>query len=443
MAKIKESKYNYNLNFDDKVICLNGVSNTMLLFRKNEYEHIFKELILKDDFQNNYPTLSAKLLQFGFLVENFEEELDQIRFQHNLNIFGSGPFWITINPTLDCNLKCWYCEINKSNIHSGKRMLDDVQKKVNFFIENIVYEKKAPGIHLDWFGGEPLLYFYQVMKPISTHTLNLTKKTSIKYSSHVTTNGLLINKKMINDFKNINLNSFQITLDGNEQKHNKIRGLKGESSFYQIVNNINLLCDLIDDVKITLRINYDKNTLNDIDKLTEHFTEKSRKKILVDFQRVWQVKQVKDAENNLLKNAIKIFSSQGYKISTYGFKAGKNYACYADRLNNISINYDGKVYKCTAGGYQTENSIGYLSESGNLVITNKKLYNMWFSKLNIDNHNCISCSYLPICNGICGQKKVDIRRGKLDFNNACLKKTSEINVNSFLLNEARNRGLIC
>jgi len=442
MKKLIESKYNYTTYFEENVICLNGISKQMLMFKSSEYEHIFKNLILKDNFTKAYPSLSLKLLELGFLIENDYEELDNIRFRHNLDIFSSNIYWLTINPTLDCNLNCWYCDINKTNRHIGKSMNGTIKGRIKLFIDKLIYEKKVAGIHLDWFGGEPMLYFNEVIKPLSVYAQKAAIRNELSFSNHITTNGLIISKSSLDSFREIGLNSFQITLDGCEEKHNKIRALAGKSSFKEIVQNINAIGDNISDARITLRINYDKTTLSNISSLVDKFSKKSKEKILIDFQRVWQVGRVEADENLLLKNAINLFSESGFKISTYGFKIGKTHACYSDRYNHIAINYDGKVYKCTARGYNEENSIGYLDNQGELIIKNKKLYNMWFASNNIENKYCLNCSFLPLCMGICSQKKVDIRQGKLLFKNACLKETSEINIDTFLINEAKKRMII-
>lgn len=50
-----------------------------------------------------------------------------------------------------------------------------------------------------------------------------------------------------------------------------------------------MLPEIIPNVKITLRINYDKKTLYGISDIIPLITENAKKHIDVDFQRVWQI----------------------------------------------------------------------------------------------------------------------------------------------------------
>lgn len=95
---------------------------------------------------------------------------------------------------------------------------------------------------------------------------------------------------MITDMENLHLNSYQIPIDGNEKHHDTIKCTesKGET-FRQVINNINMLADIVPNVNITLRINYDKKTLYRIEDIILLISENAKKHIHVDFQKVWQI----------------------------------------------------------------------------------------------------------------------------------------------------------
>ena len=438
--KYMESKFNYFTCHNNHVICYNGLTSQMLVLRKGEYYKIFKDLILREEFHQEFPKLWEKMLEF--LIKNNENEIDAIKFRNKLVIFHDSKYILTINPTLDCNLNCWYCDINSSGDHKGKKMDVDLIKRIKKLVSNLIEYEKIAGIHLDWFGGEPLLYFKEVVLPIAYFTKEHADNNKIPFSSHITTNGTLLNEELILLCRDVGINSFQITLDGSEEKHNKVRKLVNESSFLKIIENINLICKLMENSRITVRINYDKNTLKDITSLTDYFSDITKEKIVVDFQRVWQIDRVDENENESLKEAICYFESKGFNVVSYGFKVGKPFSCFADKYSHFLINYDGLIYKCTSQGYNDANTIGYISNDGQIKINNTNLYNMWFAEGSFENEQCLSCKYLPLCLGPCSQKKVDIKNGILNFDNACLKKTSEINIDTFLLNEARKRKLV-
>lgn len=95
----------------------NTLSNSMVCFTEEEYAEIEWLLNNLEDFEKLYPTLFTKMKQSGFIIEDFDE-LDYIKLRNKLSTFEDSTYHLTINPTLDCNLKCWYCstEYKKQSI---------------------------------------------------------------------------------------------------------------------------------------------------------------------------------------------------------------------------------------------------------------------------------------------------------------------------------------
>jgi uncharacterized protein len=211
------------------------------------------------------------------------------------------------------------------------------------------------------------------------------------------------------------LRNFQITLDGDKITHNKIRFLKGkQGSFQTIVNNINLLSEYEENI-IMVRINYTEETLKSIDSILNNFSEKAKEKINISFQQVWQdaFKGYCSAEWQKQN-----FKSQGFKINP--FQLNTNYhVCYADRINEAVINYDGRVFKCTARNFTTQPEDGILKPDGNIEwhIPN---FVARFGNATFENSNCLNCSIMPVCMGPCSQKMVEFEEGQ-DFQPFCLR----------------------
>lgn len=78
-----------------------------------------------------------------------------------------------MNPTTDCIFNCWYCDQHSQ--HKGG-MTEDIKNKILKHIEYMVNIDKITGLHLDWFGGEPLIYFNEVMMPISQYGIEIAEK---------------------------------------------------------------------------------------------------------------------------------------------------------------------------------------------------------------------------------------------------------------------------
>lgn len=84
---------------------------------------------------------------------------------------------------------------------------------------------------------------------------------------------------MIDFLKDYNC-MFQITLDGDKEQHNKVKAIKGIDTFQLAINNIYKLTDEIPLSKIWVRINYDMDTLKNIDKIYNKLDGLNRKKYI-------------------------------------------------------------------------------------------------------------------------------------------------------------------
>lgn len=121
----------------------------------------------------------------------------------------------------DCNLRCRYCYLNY-----GKYKQDNTHNievgKAKKAIE-LILESFPEGIgFIQFFGGEPLLAFKQVVEIHDYVTDRFTELKIDKPSFGLVTNGLLIDKEKI-EFFNKNKIKITISIDGDEQIHNLVR----------------------------------------------------------------------------------------------------------------------------------------------------------------------------------------------------------------------------
>ena len=75
---------------------------------------------------------------------------------------------LIIMPTEQCNFRCQYCY---ESFKFGKMSLEMQDAIINFVRKNIY---KYTEVHLDWYGGEPLLAF-DVIQYISENVLKICK----------------------------------------------------------------------------------------------------------------------------------------------------------------------------------------------------------------------------------------------------------------------------
>ena len=113
-------------------------------------------------------------------------------------------------------------------------------------------------------GLEVNLYcnFDEIIVPLSEQLRDINdRKMDCHFFTQATTNGSLITEERAKKMNELGMKHFQITLDGDEKRHNRIRNMNGAPSYKQILQGIYCLCENIPDVNITLRINYDTQTL--------------------------------------------------------------------------------------------------------------------------------------------------------------------------------------
>lgn len=435
---MKKSYYNIVVRQPDYQILYNTLSNSLACYTEEEYTEIVRLLDNLDEFERDYPTLFANMKQCGFIVDDVDE-LEYIKLRNNLSTFEDSMYHLTINPTLDCNLKCWYCSTEYKNAEHQGAMSCETIEAVKKHIRYIVESKKATHLHLDWFGGEPLMYFDTIIKPIAKEAIRLCESNNVHFSHHITTNSVCMTEKMICDFADLRLTSFQIPLDGNKKHHDTIKFNEDKSGTFDIViNNLNMLPEIIPNVNITLRVNYDKKTLYGIEDILTLISEKAKKHIIVDFQRVWQVSCDRH-DYAQLEKVKKTFIEKGLNSGFWAYRPGSFNRCYSDRFHQYAINYDGNVFKCTAQDYGKDKIIGKILPNG-MISWNMKLLSELFAHSTFDNKRCLKCKSLPICMGPCITKNYEARKKGEEI--PCVFQNAEFALESYVIEQARKRNLI-
>ncbi len=409
MTKFKSSFYNIFQPLDDKILAYNSLRDNFLLLDTYLFD-IFDSTIKNDDInelKNIHEDFFNALLQNNFIVDATINEFETLKSEVSVLENDETHYTIIINPTMNCNFKCWYCY--EEHIKDSK-VNNETLTKIYKLIDNVVNDKKIKSFEIGWFGGEPLLYLNQTMKPILEYANERAKKTIKKFRSNITTNGYLINQNAVDLFKKYQLNHFQITLDGNRELHDTIRFVNSKKGSYdKITENIKLL--LRNQLSTTLRINFTSETLDSIaDILSDlvDISEEDKNYLEISFHQVWQTvdkeneEETNRIEDKLVKNKA-FFRKNGFKVvSMKGLNIYNS--CYADKKNEALINYNGDVFKCTARDFTKQNSEGVLLEDGQINWFEKNQKRMG-AKLN--NKPCQECAILPLCGAGCSQVAIE------------------------------------
>lgn len=403
----KWSIYNYMSQHNQNIILYNVASDTVIALLPQIKELLDKYRENPEDLEEIHPPLYRFLTEKAFII-NQEDEASQLlidswkKEETNPEIFS-----VTINPTLDCNLRCWYCY---EKHHAHMNMEPEVVESIKKLLENKIKDPLLKQLNISFFGGEPLMKYKEVVRPIITHAKTFCDQFQKKLSIRFTTNGVLITPAMINELEPFNKKHpvfFQITLDGNREVHDETRHNQGGGkTFDTIIKHIKELLDA--KMEVNIRFNYTArniDTFSDVLKEFEQLSDSQKGMALFDFQQVWQDKET-SVTNEKVKNIVTHYHNAG--LRTTETKSIRKIHCYADYENSVVINYTGDLYKCTARDFSPETKEGVITTDGQLA------WNARYQKrmaIKYGTTLCQACRIYPICHGGCSQSKME-RSGK-------------------------------
>ena len=115
----------------------------------------------------------------------------------------------------------------------------------------------------------------------------------------------------------------------------------------------------------------------------------------------------------------------GYKTIPFSYyQIGRPVKCYGDRLYNAVLNFDGKVYKCTA---HMQKEAGTMDENGVITWDYDALVRL-YARPPFENKKCLACKHLPICLNCCIQNA----SGSTEEPNSCMLDYAETSVEDFI-----------
>ena len=140
-----------------------------------------------------------------------------------------------------CNLNCSYCFASQGKYHGERALMSyEVGKRaLDFLVENSGTRRN---LEVDFFGGEPLLNF-DVVKKLVAYARSIEKEKGKNFRFTLTTNGMLIDKDVI-DFANKEMSNVVLSLDGRREVHDRFRvDYQGKGSYDRIVPKFKELVD--------------------------------------------------------------------------------------------------------------------------------------------------------------------------------------------------------
>lgn len=400
---MKRSKYTFIIEKESKFIMYNCWTEKMALL-----EAPLKDLIEEGDMQGIqqiHPDFYNYLVDKKFIVSSETNEFKKITELWEKVDNDESVLTLIINPTMDCNMRCWYCYEKREK---GTVLNEKVYEAIIKLSQQKLQTDNFRRLNLCFFGGEPLLVFHKKVYPLMKKLSELCNIYNKEFYANFITNAYLLTDDVIEKMQETKVNgpiSFQITLDGNEDYHNETRHTATKAGSYQqiIQNTKNALRH---NMPVILRLNCTvKNIKSYLDVLSDlsDLSEAERKNIKIDMQHVWQDRSTSSFDFEELQNEVRNkFTQEGFFVMEK--KHIDISRCYADQQNNIAINYNGDLYNCTAREFNDENKEGKLTETGLLEWNEKRTLRM---ALKYGNATCQSCRIYPLCHGNCSQFKLE------------------------------------
>lgn len=234
---MKPSKYNYVIRENHSSFWFNGLSLSHFSIDNTTSKTLFKYISNPDLIKENFPNFFEKLVSNGFYIKDTIDELDLIRDAHSKAV-NKNEYSLIILPTLDCNFECWYCVQD----HLKTKMNTETIEKVKKHIYRVANDNRFKSLNIEWFGGEPFMYFQEVIYPITSYAKKICKEKNINFITGATTNGYYLKPDIHDKIDKLQFRHFQITLDGIRDIHNSVKFSKnGDSAFDVTLSNINNL----------------------------------------------------------------------------------------------------------------------------------------------------------------------------------------------------------
>ena len=291
-------------------------------FRKEEDFNIFI-----NDFINRYITTLN-----NDIISNLFNKKEEIDFFESDKVLKS-PLVVSMQLLEKCNLKCKHCYTMAT---SNKETMLDL--KVAKSLIKQLHDLKV--FRLGLTGGETLLYndIEEIIELASKYGIITT----------ITTNGILLTEKKAIKLKKAGLNHIHVSIDGNEDIHNSIRG--NNKSFENAIKAI----ECCKKVGIKVEINYTIMKSN-IQCFNEMVDLAKKYNIQINIRRLIptgrgenDLKELLDYED--CKNILEMIDNSSYKNIKldYCFFNKNQYRgnCKTNNKCILTINSKGNVYTC-------------------------------------------------------------------------------------------------
>lgn len=391
---MKFSQYNLPVEVDKGIVLYNSkLGKFVNIFKEPEISE-FIGLLSMDKLPEDNKTVQL-LYQNGYVVDDdlneYEQEKKHVEecYEKSANIFSALIF-----VTDKCNFRCVYCPQKHSpNVLSEKNW--DLLYK---YLEKNIKNGKYKYTEIAFFGGEPLLELTNIRKFIQKlKKLQETHPFDDYY--YMTTNAYLLTPRVYDELESYGFCSFQITLDGFADTHDKMRPrADGSGTWNIIIDNLKYINTKQDSTKIILRTNCNDQNISSMSEFYEYLnTTFDNKKFAFDLMPVSKFSDnVKDEtlSNDTEADLWKIIKSYNrYSTPPKGQLLSLGRTCICSRKNHYVMAANGDIAKCEQAYDDTYETVAKIDENGDMIFNSK--IKDWTQDFELE--ECADCLIYPLC----------------------------------------------
>lgn len=297
-------------------------------------------------------------------------------------------------PTEKCNFRCTYCYEDFAIGKMPRWVRDAVKRLIQKRSESVEL------LSLSWFGGEPMAAF-DVIDEIAGFATETARQpgSRMHVSGGLTTNGSLLTIDKLDRLAELNQRSFQITLDGDREEHNRTRvRANGKGTFDEIWNNLLNIRDHSEVFEVMLRLHVARDNVDSLSRLLGKINSEfgQSAKFSIHFHRLSDLGGAGGASVFPLgwEEYKQILARlQGDAVIRSGSEASlvdEGAICYAAKPNSLLIRADGRIGKCTVALNDPRNDVGVLQPDGSIQFNTPRLQ-LWFEGFRDMNSDILAC----------------------------------------------------
>ncbi|SNT17819.1 uncharacterized protein SAMN05446037_10489 [Anaerovirgula multivorans] len=412
--------------FDTNTVLFGIIDNTFIQCIEFICENLKKSILTNQDL--TIPEVIKEDLEIfkdyyskGVIGNRVLKEFNDTTLTDTQNVVSS----LTLDLTYRCNMNCTYCFAEGGSYGQKSQ---DMSLAVAIKSVKALLETPSKKVHVNFFGGEPLLMITMI-RQIIEYGNKLSEDLNKKITYGMTTNGLLLTKEII-EFCNINNVGIMISCDGLKEIQDKMRPLKnGGGSFAILERKMKLLNSLR--LRTTVRGTIVKRSLGRLKDTYTHFIKHGFSNIhfasvstpscnsygldVVDY--IEYFKELCTLEpiiyEELRKNGVSRLGYLKYAFDILDNKHIKRNYCGAGS-SSLTVSPEGNCYDCHRMVGKESSYLGNILDENFMNNHAKAHLN------NLLEESCRSCLAVSFCKGGCYAEKAtqshEIWNAICDFN---------------------------